>query len=163
VLECSPGLEVVEVASPALHETLADHEMRLPTGRLAPDREFGGQLFLFHRAARRGWTADLETGFQQRRTGIGGATGGIADARVLRSAGADSLAAASNRSELLFGFVLEGSAVLQCRGDHRLSASDAFVIPAAETWALRNCSADLALLEVTAPQPSASAVAAGES
>ena len=32
VLESSPGLEVVEIAAPALHATFADHEMALPNG-----------------------------------------------------------------------------------------------------------------------------------
>ena len=51
VLESSPGLEVVELGCPALHETLADHGMDLPTATLAPDRDFGGQRFLRHVAA----------------------------------------------------------------------------------------------------------------
>ena len=32
VLESSPGLEVIEIGCPALHETLADHELELPNG-----------------------------------------------------------------------------------------------------------------------------------
>ena len=30
VLESSPGLEVVEISAPALHETFADHDLKLP-------------------------------------------------------------------------------------------------------------------------------------
>src|SRR4051812_28042737 len=48
VLESSAGLEAVEITCPALHETLADHEMRLPNGRSDPARTFGGQRFLHH-------------------------------------------------------------------------------------------------------------------
>src|SRR3982751_4751223 len=44
VLESAPGLEVVEITCPALHETLADHEMVLPTGTSAAARSYGGQL-----------------------------------------------------------------------------------------------------------------------
>src|SRR5262247_2618122 len=42
VLESSAGLEVIEVACPAEYETRADHEMRLPTRELLPERLFGG-------------------------------------------------------------------------------------------------------------------------
>ena len=45
VLECSPGLEVIEVSCPAEHETLADFELELPTPDVRPDRDFGGQRF----------------------------------------------------------------------------------------------------------------------
>ena len=88
---------------------------------------------------------------ERRETGMATATGDIADARVLRPAGADRLAVSAHGGELLFGFVTEGSARLECRGEHALSACDAFVIPAGEAWALSGCSADLQLLEVTAP------------
>jgi quercetin dioxygenase-like cupin family protein len=46
VLESGPGLEVLEISSPAEHETLADLEMALPTPRTQPDRDFGGQRFV---------------------------------------------------------------------------------------------------------------------
>jgi mannose-6-phosphate isomerase-like protein (cupin superfamily) len=82
---------------------------------------------------------------------------------VLRPAGAGALDAPAHHGELLFGVVLEGAAVLECRGMHRLSACDAFVIPAGEPWALRDCGPDLALLEIVAPiGHSKSEAAAGE-
>src|SRR6185295_6532342 len=55
VLESSPGLEVVERGSPAEHETLVDHELALPTGSVLAEREFGGQSFVRHVAARAAW------------------------------------------------------------------------------------------------------------
>ena len=39
VLSSSPGLEVVELARPAMHETRFDHDLELPTGELRRDRE----------------------------------------------------------------------------------------------------------------------------
>jgi len=48
VLECSDQMEVVEIACPAEHETLVEHELTLPTGVFDPDRDFGGQRFVFH-------------------------------------------------------------------------------------------------------------------
>lgn len=151
VLEASPGLEVVELGCPALHETLADHGMELPTGRHLPDRDYGGQLFLRHIAAETPWTALADSGFEQRDTGIARATRGVADARVLRPAGAASLKVAPHTGELMFAFLLEGSATLQRDGDHPLAACDSFVIPAGEAWSLTNCSADLQLLQVVLP------------
>ncbi|HZZ70438.1 MAG TPA: hypothetical protein VFE18_19890, partial [Phenylobacterium sp.] len=64
VLESSPGLEVVEIGCPALHETLADHAMALPTGRDLPDRDFSGQTFLRHVAAETPWRSLAGTGFE---------------------------------------------------------------------------------------------------
>ena len=149
VLEASAGLEVVEIGCPALHETLADHDMTLPTGRSLPDRDFGGQRFLFHVAARTPWTAEGETGFERRETAMAGATAGLADVRVLRPASARAAAFAAHGHELLFGFVLEGSAVLGHEGRHPLGPADAFVIPPGGVWGLSGCSEDLALLRVT--------------
>ncbi len=149
VLESSPGFEVVEIGCPALHETLADHGMVLPTGRLLPERDFGGQVFLHHVAAGAPWVP--HGGFERRDTGMAEATGGIADAYVLRPAGSDHLASAAHDGELLFGFLLEGSAALERQGRHALGEGDAFVIPAGETWGLRDASRDLMLLQVVVP------------
>ena len=149
VLESSPGFEVVEIGGPALHETLADHDMILPTGRFLPEREFGGQLFLHHVAAGAPWVP--HGGFERRDTGMAVATGGIAGAYVLRPAGSDRLALPAHEGELLFGFVLEGSAVLERQGDHPLGDGDAFVIPAGEAWGIRDASKDLELLQVVVP------------
>ncbi|HEY5949996.1 MAG TPA: hypothetical protein VIV40_31090 [Kofleriaceae bacterium] len=76
VLEASPGLEVIEVASPARHATYADHELHLPTPELRPDRDFSGQRFSWHRAA--GTRAAVED------LGVASATNGLVTARILR-------------------------------------------------------------------------------
>jgi len=150
VLESSPGLEVVELGCPALHETLADHEMTLPTGRCLPDRDFSGQVFLRHIAGETLWTP-YGAGFDRRDTGMIAATRGLADVAVLRPAAATRLDAPAHHGDLLFGFVLEGAAILERDGDHRLRATDAFVIPPGEDWVLRDCSEDLMLLQVALP------------
>jgi quercetin dioxygenase-like cupin family protein len=122
VLESSAGFEVVEIGCPALHETLADHEMSLPNGRLAPERDFGGQRFLHHVAAETPWTPHGESGFERRDSGMAAATGGLADAYVLRTAQTRHLAWSAHGGELLFGFVLEGQGVLDYDGDHAFTA-----------------------------------------
>jgi quercetin dioxygenase-like cupin family protein len=76
VLEASPGLEVIEVASPARHATYADHELHLPTPSVRPDRDFSGQRFSWHRAARA--PAAIED------LGVAAATNGNVTARILR-------------------------------------------------------------------------------
>jgi hypothetical protein len=151
VLESSPGLEVVEIGCPALHETLADHDLTLPTATLAPERDFGGQSFLRHVAAETPWTKHDGTGFERRETGMAAATAGLADARVIRPAAARSFTASPHNGELLFGFLLEGSATLNHAGAHALGPADAFVVPAGEAWGLSDASDDLSLLEVILP------------
>jgi quercetin dioxygenase-like cupin family protein len=150
VLEASPGLEVVEIGCPALHETHADHDMALPTGRSLPGRDFDGQVFLRHIAAEAPWAPEGDAGFERRDTGMAGATRGLADAAVLRPAGRRSLAVPAHGGELVFGFVLEGGGHLRRAGAaHRLGRADAFVIPPDEAWSIEEASPDLALLRVT--------------
>jgi quercetin dioxygenase-like cupin family protein len=151
VLEASDGFEVVEIGCPALHETLADHTMDLPTAALAPDRDFGGQRFLHSVAAETPWTPHGATGFERRGSGMARATAGLAEVRVIRPAGARRFEAPPHNGEFFFGFLLEGSAVLQHAGDHPLGPADAFVIPAGEAWGLSEASSDLELLEVVLP------------
>ena len=90
VLECSPGLEVVEVASPAEHATAADPDLALPTATPRPERLFGGQRFVRHRAAAAPWRPD--GALAVRDLGMAAATGGLVSARVARAAAAAELA-----------------------------------------------------------------------
>ena len=150
VLESGDGLEVIELGCPAVHETLADHELTLPTLQVLPGRDFGGQVFLRHTAADTPWVAH-GAGFERRDTGMLMATRGVADVNVLRPAGVDRLANGAHHGNLLFGFLLEGAAVLERQGAHPLAATDAFVIPPGEDWTLSHCSPDLSLLQVCLP------------
>jgi catechol 2,3-dioxygenase-like lactoylglutathione lyase family enzyme len=147
VLETSAGFEVVEVSSPALHETLADHVMPLPNGRLDPARDFSGQRFHHGVAAERPWV--VGPGYEVRDTGLARASGGRIGAQVARATGKDMGLAAPD-AELLFGFVLEGAGDLIREGSHPLRASDAFVILPGEALSLAALSEDFQLLWVTA-------------
>jgi quercetin dioxygenase-like cupin family protein len=151
VLESSAGFEVVEIGCPALHETLADHEMELPNRCLAPERDFAGQRFLHHIAAETPWGPHGDSGFLRRDTGMAAASGGLADAYVLRPAEARRFAWPAHGGELLFGFVLEGQGVLDHDGDHTLGPTDAFVIPPDGAWAFTATRDDLHLLIATLP------------
>ena len=153
VLESSAGLEVIEIGSPAHHETIADHELALPTPTLRAERLFNGQRFARHRAARAEWRPSHRAGFSSRDTGIAHATSGLASVRVLRGDGGAQRAAHELRAqdgELLFGFILRGAVTLRCanRADELLGESDAFVVPRGMEHALTEATRDLELLEV---------------
>lgn len=146
VLESSPELEVIEIGCPALHETFADHDLGLPTGKVNPERSFSGQRFLHHSARATPWTV-FATG-HARETGIAEATGGLAEVRTIRPGKSPMVFPAADR-ELVFGFVVEGSATLERNGSHRLEPADAFVIPPSDEWAITAADEDFRLLEVT--------------
>jgi quercetin dioxygenase-like cupin family protein len=145
VLESSRGLEVVEISAPALHETFADHELKLPNGALG-ESLWSGQRFLRHVAAETPWTAFGEVEAQE--TGLRAATAGLADARTIRPR-SQANAFAPHDGELVFGFVLDGSARLERDGSYPLGPADAFVIPPNEAWQLSAMSEDFRLLQVT--------------
>jgi len=147
VLESAPGLEVVEISCPALHETLADHDLELPNGACDLNRRYEGQLFLHYVAATAPWV-DWH-GAEAQETGLSTASGGLADARIVRSGAALAIAVPSHDGELVFGFVLQGSARLDCNGAHRLGPADSFTIPPGDAWRLTGMSDDLRLLHVT--------------
>lgn len=150
VLECGPGTEVLEIGCPAVHETVADPSLALPTPVYAPKREWSGQTFLHHDPATATWEPSRVPGFRTRDLGIARASGGLADARILRNADVSARPRRVHDGELLFAFVLEGSATLVCEAHPAvtLAAGDAFVVPAAMPFALEDRSTDLELFEL---------------
>src|SRR3990172_3158888 len=113
VLESSPGLEVIEIGCPANHETFADHDLALPTSTLRPERDFSGQMFVRHVAARATWQPFRLEGFECRDTGIAATTNGIATVRVARPRGTPGRKRYRHDAEFLFTFVLSGSFTLR--------------------------------------------------
>ena len=154
VLESSPGLEVVEIGCPAEHETIADWSLTLPTGAVQPDRDFGGQRFVRHvaeGAPHAPWRAD---GWEFRDTGIGGATDGIAGARVARPTEQPATGTwIDHDTELAQLVVLTGSVTFEVEGDDpmRLGDGDSVAIPGGTRYRLVDPSADCELLDVTLP------------
>ena len=154
VLESSAGLEVIEIAVPAEHLTALDHALELPTGRLDPERDFGGQRFCRHCASDAMWEAGRLPGFSACDTGIAAATGGVANAQVAKRAeGDDDGAQTSHDADILFTFVLAGGMTLRApeREACALRTGDAFVVPPGLRTAYERCTADLELLEVSLP------------
>lgn len=146
VLEASDHLEVVEIGCPAEHDTFAEHGFDLPTSVVAPNRDFGGQRFVWHRADGASWESWDHPGFEARNSGIDAATGGVADVRVARpGAGAASPRNLSSGSatdlrthdhDFRFHFVLEGATTLHF-GDAEaieLVRGDSVSVPAGRAY-----------------------------
>ena len=158
VLECSPGLEVVEIGCPAEHETFGDLEMTLPTAEAKPQRLFGGQRFVRHIASEALWAPWSHAGFERRDLGIADATDGLARVVVARrssdGAASESVADRSiHRGELHFAFVLTGNAQLSGTpaGEVELGAGDSVVVPPGMPMGWREPSSDFEILDVRLP------------
>lgn len=153
VLESSDGLEVIEIACPAEHDTIAEHVIDLPTKQVIPDRIFEGQRFVRHHADASTWVPFRYDGFVQQDLGIGAATDGLAGARVIVCDGGQSWPMAKIPNEFLFAFVMDGSAILQVdgRAPQAIAAGDCFVIPSDVVYGLSKVAGGTRLLEVSLP------------
>ena len=147
VLDCSPGLEVVEVSAPAEHRTFVDHELALPTVTLAPGRDFGGQRFVRSRAKRAVWDTSVGDGFSRRETGIGEASAGAGQLRVLRADVPGVLLEAPGTEALEFFFVIRGRATAKMR--HKLAPGDAATAAPFREFAIEVDEAPCEVLQVT--------------
>ena len=153
VLESSPGMEVIELTCPADHETCVDHEIKLPTSLVDPERLFNGQHFIRHEAAKTEWKPWRMEGFEARDIGIASATDGLAGVRVARPIGQSQPEFVSHDADLLFMFLLNGSAELNCDqiDSELLTAGDSFIIPGALKYSLSDYLEDMEILEVALP------------
>ena len=118
VLESSDNLEVIEIGAPAEHETFAEHQITLPTAQLKPDRDFSGQRFVRHVAEQSPWLPWRYSGFEARNTGIDTATSGYASAMTVRAKKSAVITESKHQHQLLFMFILSGSATLEAGSDH---------------------------------------------
>jgi quercetin dioxygenase-like cupin family protein len=150
VLGSSPGMEVIEITSPAEHDTFVDHDLALPTPVARPERDFSGQRFVRHESSSAAWRPWRLEGFEHQDTGIAAATGGQATVVVARSHGHREPAVSEHHGELLFMFVLDGEMTLHCDGHapERLYGGGAVVVPPDKPYTIGACSDDLTLLEV---------------
>jgi len=154
VLECSDRMEVIEVGSPAEHETLVEHDMELPTVKIDRSRNFGGQRFVRHQSSKAKWFSGPYDGFEARDTGIGDATNGLASVLVIRPSGHVQPLVISCEAGFIFSFVLQGSMPLQQDNLPRqvLVAGDSFVISAGVPATIVDDSDSLELLQVISVQ-----------
>ena len=144
VLESSDNLEVIEIGSPAEHETFAEHEITLPTSTLRPDRNFSGQKFVRHIATETQWLPWRFPGFVSRNTGIDKATAGFASAETVRGEVGATITDTKKSHELFFVFVLNGSVSLSTKDSNYktiLNANSSVALPS-------NCEFKL---EITSP------------
>ena len=144
VLESSDNLEVIEIGSPAEHETFAEHEITLPTSTLRPDRDFSGQKFVRHIATETQWLPWRFPGFVSRNTGIDKATAGFASAETVRGEVGATINDTKKSHELFFVFVLNGSVSLSTKDSNQktiLNINSSVALPS-------NCEFKL---EITSP------------
>jgi mannose-6-phosphate isomerase-like protein (cupin superfamily) len=127
VLSARTGFEVVELASPAWHPTLIDHEMTLPSADRAPERTREGQRFL-HAIAETCTQVLLAPGVASRDLGLHAASGGLATARTLRFDRPGSVDVLEG-DELRFLFVSAGTGSIDGSTSAALGASDAVALP----------------------------------
>ena len=144
VLESSDNLEVIEISSPAEHETFAEHEITLPTSTLRPDRDFSSQKFVRHIATETQLLPWRFPGFVSRNTGIDKATNNLASAETVRGEVSATISDTTKSHELFFVFVLNGAASLSMKDSNQktiLNINSSVVLP-------NNCEFKL---EITSP------------
>ncbi len=153
VLESSDNLEVIEIACPAEHETLADNKMSLPNNIFNPKRIFNGQKFIHYESSKEIWEKSYLDGFECKRTGIGEAANGLAGVRIIRPASENETNFYQHDAEFVFFFILNGKvSLIQENGSkEHINAGDALVIPTFMKFAFSDFSDDLEILEVTLP------------
>ena len=155
VCEASDSMEVIEIGCPAVHETWADPDIQLPTGRSLPERGYGdvGHRFVFHVAEETPWAPWTgsgwgDAGWEARDTGIADATDGMAEVHTVRASATDARVDLGHDGEFRFVVVREGHATLE-RTDSppvEISAGDSVNIPPGMPVALVDPSPDLVLL-----------------
>lgn len=154
VLESSAGLEVIEIGSPARHETWRDHDLGLPTPKVDSERLFRGQRFVRHVASQAIWQSAAQGALQFTDTGIADATNGMASVRVLKMHGSPGTPARVPlvAAPVHFLFVLCGRLMLDpVAGETiELGSDDACVLPARWQGRLESASA-CEILEVALP------------
>jgi quercetin dioxygenase-like cupin family protein len=109
VLECEAGSEVLELSSPAEHETWVEHEITLPTAEVDPEWLFGGQRFVRSVAQEATWQPTETNGVELRDTGIFAATNGLLDVSIRRTKNPEDVSAFCRHPGMTaLGFVVAG-------------------------------------------------------
>ena len=114
----SSGGERCYLPRPQSPTNRPDHALTLPTPTLRPDRDFSGQRFVRHIAAQTPWLPWHVSGFEARNTSIDLATSGYANAMTIRAKKSAVFAESKHQNQLMFIFVLSGSATIETGSDH---------------------------------------------
>lgn len=155
VLESSPGLEVVEIACPAVHDTFIDHTMELPNTNQPLDRMYNGQRFVKYVTTEEKtlWQPWRLPGFEYQDLRMNEGTEGLAGAKVIQSSGINQPQCCQHKAEFVFIFILHGELILCIDGVtiEKLKDGDAFVLPETLSYTIIDRSNDLKFLEVSLP------------
>jgi quercetin dioxygenase-like cupin family protein len=150
VLECSDNMEVIEVSSPAEHETFVDHDLSLPNEDIDPTRDFSGQRFVFHESGKASWQRATCEGFEARDTGIEKATNGLVAVQALRPLAGTTTMRERRSDSMSFNYVLQGSLVAEHENvpPQTLMPGEALVVPAGSKLIFSNIQKDTELLQL---------------
>ena len=150
VLESSDHMEVIEVSSPAEHETHVDHELDLPTANVDTHRDFNGQRFVLHQANNAMWLPGPYNGFEARDTGIAAATNTLASVQVIRPIGEPPFTVVACDAGIVLIVVLRGEVTVgrEHQTPQTLAACESFVTCAATRFTLTDYASDLEFLQV---------------
>ncbi len=153
VLESWGNAEVLELAVPAEHSTMIDHEMVLPTPGIDRARRFDGQRFCHYGFTDGNWFASGIAGVEEMDTGIHEATDGAADVRFLKIEHDAEPDFPLDACAFCFGFILDGHTTLMGDDDveHMLSTGDAFTVSQGVSFQLLTGSEPVKLMIVSMP------------
>ena len=147
VLQAEAGSEVIELGVPAVHETWVDHDISLPTASHDPERNFGGQRFFRHMAARGVW--NLAGSNSCCDTGIEAATSGFAGVRFIRLRNSEPMAMKLRNGETnIFLYCLNGS-VQVGSATYSVTLEAGVFLPIASDSKLRSGSAELMAISLS--------------
>ncbi|MEM7338999.1 MAG: cupin [Actinomycetota bacterium] len=154
VLATSADFDVVEVASPAAHDTFVEHDLVLPTERAEPNRTWSGQRFVHHQAATATPQARAGTPFLVRDLELGAASVGAVTAGVVQPAAsrveeAAPIACDDGEARVRLRVVLAGTVDVEVDGAREaLTEGDAVVASPGVSLGIAAWSADAQWLEV---------------
>jgi quercetin dioxygenase-like cupin family protein len=151
VLESGDSLEVIEVTSPAVHDTFGDHEIVLGSDSDSSGRLFNGQRFAHQSAAGAVWNPWTTTGVSYRDLGVSTATNHAGSAFVIRNDEAEGEIALEPLAVTSLAIIFSGEAVLDCGGTRKVVAGDAFSVPAKRVARLHQCTLEFEALVVRLP------------
>ena len=127
VLEASDGLEVIELSSPAEHDTWREHRLNLPNAQGSRERLYGGQRFVRFQGNATPWQSGMD-GTRWQNLGMHAASAGAGDVQRAQLPQGSRWQTQTGSAEVLFMLVLSGSAMLDNHGAHALASGDAALI-----------------------------------